>query len=117
MASNRTAVRRGTTPAHLSTQPKSIISVEDWEAKAPLGDLETRSVNLIKAASERAPLPLKVASSTERFSVAYLMHPSSAQMVQGLPVHPRQSNATELFPTLDREPHNPAQRPHVQQHL
>lgn len=67
MASNRTAVRRGTTPAHLSIQAKPIISVEDWEAKAPLGDLETRSVNLIKAAGERAPLPLKVAASTERF--------------------------------------------------
>ncbi|KAF9466887.1 Sec34-like family-domain-containing protein [Collybia nuda] len=68
MASNRPAVRRGATPVQVSTQTKSTVSVEEWEARAPLGELETRSVNLIKAASERVPLPLKVSTSTQHFS-------------------------------------------------
>ncbi|KAF5381998.1 hypothetical protein D9615_004200 [Tricholomella constricta] len=61
MASNRPAVRRGP-PCQLTSQPKHTISVEEWEAKAPLGELETRSIAAIKAASERTPLPLKFSS-------------------------------------------------------
>lgn len=41
------------------------ITLEDWELKAPLGDIETRSVNLIKAASERTTLPFKVCDDTQ----------------------------------------------------
>jgi hypothetical protein len=89
---SRSVVRRGTTTAHLSTQPNPSISVEDWEAKAPLGELETRSVSLIKTASERAPLPLKVAISTQLLPTTHLMHRSSAQRVLGLLDHPRQPN-------------------------
>jgi len=36
------------------------VSIEDWEAKAPIGDVEIRSVSLLRAASERIPLPFKV---------------------------------------------------------
>ncbi|EMD33046.1 hypothetical protein CERSUDRAFT_160557 [Gelatoporia subvermispora B] len=42
-----------------SPHPKRVINVEEWEAKAPLDDLEIRSVNVLKIASERRPLPLK----------------------------------------------------------
>lgn len=50
------------TPIHLplSPHPKSTISVEEWESKAPLSDLELRSVHAVKRASENIPLPLKV---------------------------------------------------------
>ncbi|KAH6906569.1 COG3 protein [Coprinopsis sp. MPI-PUGE-AT-0042] len=41
------------------TQPAPSLSVEEWESKAPLGELEIRSVNAVKAASEKVPLPLK----------------------------------------------------------
>jgi hypothetical protein len=34
--------------------------VEEWEAKAPLSDLEIRSINLVKSANEKVPLPVKV---------------------------------------------------------
>lgn len=34
--------------------------MEEWEAKAPLGEVELRSVNLVKAANEKTPLPSKV---------------------------------------------------------
>jgi hypothetical protein len=36
--------------------------MEEWEAKAPLGDVQLRSIAAVKAASERLPLPLKVRS-------------------------------------------------------
>ncbi len=38
----------------------STVNVKDWEAKAPLDDLELRSIGLVKTASETLPLPLKV---------------------------------------------------------
>lgn len=54
--------RRGGAPAPLplTPHPKPTISVEEWEAKAPLSDLHLRSINAIKLASEKVPLPLKV---------------------------------------------------------
>jgi hypothetical protein len=54
--------RRGGAPTSLSLtpQPKLTISVEEWEAKAPLSDLHLRSINAIRLASEKVPLPLKV---------------------------------------------------------
>ncbi|PCH35965.1 Sec34-domain-containing protein [Wolfiporia cocos MD-104 SS10] len=56
MASS-TASKRALAPTSLTPYAKPIITVEEWEAKAPLGDVETRSVALVKAASERAALP------------------------------------------------------------
>lgn len=50
-------------PANLNTltpHPKPVISVEEWEASAPIGDIEVKSVNRVQAASERAALPPKV---------------------------------------------------------
>ncbi|TRM70359.1 Sec34-like family-domain-containing protein [Schizophyllum amplum] len=57
---SRGASRRGTPTISLTTKPKPNISVEEWEAKAPLGEIEIRSVGAVKAASERVPLPPKV---------------------------------------------------------
>ena len=36
------------------------ISIEEWEGKAPLSDVETASVNVLKLACERVPFPAKV---------------------------------------------------------
>lgn len=58
MASSRPAQRRG--PPQLTTQTKNTLSVEEWEAKAPLSDLEIRSINLVKSANEKVPFPVKV---------------------------------------------------------
>ena len=60
MTSNRVGHRRGGAPTTLSLHPKSALSVEEWEARAPLGDLEIKSVNALKLAGEKVPLPLKV---------------------------------------------------------
>jgi len=43
-----------------SPHVKPAITMEDWEAKSPLGDLEVRSVNVLKGACEERKLPLKV---------------------------------------------------------
>ncbi|CDO75690.1 hypothetical protein BN946_scf184585.g3 [Trametes cinnabarina] len=48
-------------PPNLGTanpQPKPI-SVEEWEAAAPIGDVEAKSVSYVQAASEKAALPPK----------------------------------------------------------
>jgi hypothetical protein len=68
MTSNRP--RRKSQTLTLYTLPasasKQFINVEEWEAKAPLGDLEIRSINAIKAAAEKVPYPLKVTILTFR---------------------------------------------------
>ncbi|TFK18300.1 Sec34-domain-containing protein [Coprinopsis marcescibilis] len=56
-------------PSALKSQQSSgasvPLSVEEWEANAPLTDLQIRSVNAIKAASENAPFPLKFVADRE----------------------------------------------------
>ena len=56
------ATRRPTTTTAV-TLPKPTLNLEEWETKAPLGELETRSVSLLRAVSERSTLPVKVCSS------------------------------------------------------
>ncbi|PSS38005.1 hypothetical protein PHLCEN_2v145 [Hermanssonia centrifuga] len=51
--------RRQTPATPVVPQSRPVINLEEWETRAPLGDVETRSVNLVKAASERFALPLK----------------------------------------------------------
>ncbi|KAH0584972.1 Conserved oligomeric Golgi complex subunit 3 [Termitomyces sp. J132] len=51
--------RRGAAPLQLAPQVKPALSVEEWEAKAPLGELEIRSIAKVKSASEHIPLPSK----------------------------------------------------------
>ncbi|KAG6900069.1 hypothetical protein C0993_003419 [Termitomyces sp. T159_Od127] len=53
--------RRSAAPTPLAPQVKPTLSVEEWEAKAPLDDDEVRSVAEIKLASEHVPLPAKFA--------------------------------------------------------
>jgi len=43
---------------------KQTISVEEWERRAPLSDLQSRSVANVMKAGEHVPLPLKVRIST-----------------------------------------------------
>jgi conserved oligomeric Golgi complex subunit 3 len=46
-------------PPHL----KPTLNLEEWEAKAPLSELQNRSVSLLKSASEHSALPVKVGKS------------------------------------------------------
>ncbi len=52
--------RRQTAAIPVVPQSRPVINLEEWETRAPLGDIETRSVNLVKATSEHFALPLKV---------------------------------------------------------
>jgi hypothetical protein len=51
------AVSRSSTPALniRSLHPKFTITIEEWEAKAPLGEVEVKSIAALKAANERRP--------------------------------------------------------------
>ena len=64
--------KRGTATA-LMPYAKSIITMEEWETKAPLGDIELRSVNLIKAANDKIPLPSKVCYVAVNFKLDFLL--------------------------------------------
>ena len=66
MASTRVPPRRIQTQTLPPTPAKLTISVEEWEAKAPLLDSAAKSINAIKAASENRPLPPKVRSRSVR---------------------------------------------------
>ncbi|KAG2055343.1 Sec34-domain-containing protein [Suillus hirtellus] len=52
--------RRAGIPAASTPRPKPQFTIEEWEAKAPLSDLALKSVAVVKSASEKTPLPLKV---------------------------------------------------------
>ncbi len=47
-------------PNGTPAQAKQTTSLEEWERKAPLSDLQVRSVAKVAKASEHIPLPLKV---------------------------------------------------------
>jgi conserved oligomeric Golgi complex subunit 3 len=73
------AASRSNTPAlNIRTQhSKSTLTIEEWEAKAPLGEAETKSVAAIKAVVEQKPaLPLSSARVSP-FHVPY----SSLQII------------------------------------
>ena len=52
------AASRSSTPAlHIrSPHPRNALTIEEWEAKAPLGDVEIKSVATLKAACEQTPV-------------------------------------------------------------
>lgn len=52
--------RRPANLASLTPHLKPTVTLEEWEALAPIGDVETRSVSFVQAASERSTLPQKV---------------------------------------------------------
>ena len=60
MAAPRAAQRRPQAPSSLSPHPKQMISVEDWETKAPLDELQARSVASLKRVCGERRLPFKV---------------------------------------------------------
>ncbi|KAH9987020.1 Sec34-like family-domain-containing protein [Russula compacta] len=76
------AASRSNTPA-LSIRtphPKSTLTIEEWEAKAPLGDAETKSVAAIKAAVERRPaLQLLTTAKPSQEHPASVSRPSTPQ--------------------------------------
>jgi hypothetical protein len=47
-------------PAASIPYSKPAISLEEWERKAPLNDLQVRSVAMLAKATEHVPFPLKV---------------------------------------------------------
>ena len=75
------AARRNPGTAPATPQPKPAITLEEWEAKAPLGDVETRSVNLLKAASEHAAF---IQSARIAARLAPAPHVKLASFVSGL---------------------------------
>jgi hypothetical protein len=56
----RPQVRRTPAVLPLSPHPKVGVSLEEWETKAPLDDLQLRSVEAVRIASQNIPLPAKV---------------------------------------------------------
>ncbi|GJE92841.1 Sec34 domain-containing protein [Phanerochaete sordida] len=78
------AARRQPVSAVPTPQPKPVITLEEWEAKAPLGELEARSVNLLKTASENAALPVKF-STTESGPSSRPASPSPRNRLLGTP--------------------------------
>lgn len=46
-----------------SEASKVAVTMEDWEAKSPLNELEIKSVNTLKDLCEERRLPLKVTDS------------------------------------------------------
>jgi hypothetical protein len=93
--------RRGVPPA-LSSHPKpATISLEEWEAKAPLGDLEIKSIDALKVASENIPLPLKVLYLSFCFPIILeRLVSSSTRVKQLLSARTHQSDANDLIQVL-----------------
>ncbi|KAH7888905.1 Sec34-like family-domain-containing protein [Phlebopus sp. FC_14] len=54
-----TTQRRTATPVLPAQQQRPQITLEEWEARAPLSDAALKSVAAVQAASENIPLPLK----------------------------------------------------------
>ncbi|KAK7436506.1 Golgi transport complex subunit 3 [Stygiomarasmius scandens] len=53
-------------PSTGTSTPVAHLSVEEWEAKAPLDDLQIRSVAVVKSRAENIPLPYKFTDNTQR---------------------------------------------------
>lgn len=60
--------RRAGIPAASTPRPKPQFTIEEWEAKAPLSDLALKSVAVVKSASEKTPLPLKISVNEDESS-------------------------------------------------
>ncbi|KAM5533738.1 hypothetical protein V8D89_012611 [Ganoderma adspersum] len=117
---------------------KPIVTVEEWEAAAPLGDVESRSVSYIQSATERSTLPLKFSveepGSSSRPStpiihakLGQLSRPSTPNIAASprLPashaLHPKQPIQTpqqfyDWFALIDRSVTH-SQEAHIRAHL
>jgi conserved oligomeric Golgi complex subunit 3 len=103
MTSTRVPPRRIQTQTLAPTPSKPTISVEEWEAKAPLLDSAMKSINIIKAASENRPLPLKV--SLELVTHGCMIYQPNAKFFPDDVLSSRPST-----PTI-RKPGGPSSRP------
>ncbi|KAF9011857.1 Sec34-domain-containing protein [Cyathus striatus] len=111
-STGRSTPRRGQ-PSATPIPQKLVISVEDWEAKAPLEDIEIRSVAAVKEASEHVPLLLKLTvddSGSSRPATPIprklLTGPSSASASGSRPSTPGSSRQTHAL-----HPKEPVQTP------
>ncbi|KAG5221580.1 Golgi transport complex [Salix suchowensis] len=120
MASTRSAPRRAPTnlssPSPSQPRPPTVISVEEWESKAPLGELQTRSVALIKEASEKLPLPLKARDASPSWLEQAIDQAGSSHAL-----HPKQPIQTleqfyDWFALIDRSVTH-SQEAHFRAHL
>ena len=68
----RPSTSRTGTPIASSSQTKHTISLEDWEAKAPLSDNELRSIAIFQKACEKKPLPYDVRNDLISFWFWYM---------------------------------------------
>lgn len=66
MTSRPSSRRAAAPPNTLSSQPRPVLSVEEWEAKAPLDEIQNRSVASVKVAVDNVPYPLKFSSDDIR---------------------------------------------------
>ncbi|KAI6040227.1 Sec34-like family-domain-containing protein [Pisolithus marmoratus] len=83
MSTAKSAAQRRTGDSVIPARPPTVqISLEEWEARAPLSDLALKSVAAVQAASEQPPLPLKLHKSSiahtdaSRPSTPSLRHPA-----------------------------------------
>ncbi|KAI0784704.1 Sec34-like family-domain-containing protein [Abortiporus biennis] len=112
MASGR---RTAGTPIPPTPYAKPTISMEEWEARAPLDEIETRSVNLVKAAGEQSTLPSKfsvddpnVPSRPSSPAIRNKLYPISRPTT---PSHSAAQSATRLASTHPLHPKYPIQTP------
>ncbi|THH31401.1 hypothetical protein EUX98_g2790 [Antrodiella citrinella] len=109
--------------ANLIPHAKSVISVEEWEAKTPLGDVETKSVHVVKKASEHTPLPQKfsgddpnIPSRPSSPALRNKLHPGLVASSSSRPSTPNPFNSPHInnsrAPTLHAlHPKHPIQTP------
>ncbi|KAI0044273.1 Sec34-domain-containing protein [Auriscalpium vulgare] len=89
------------------------MTMEEWEAKAPLSEVELKSVAAVKAASEKPTLPFQFASDEAGPSrpstplARVKMAPGSRPSTPGLPA----SRSQPLGPTHALHPKQPVQTP------
>ena len=98
MTSNRVPHRRVVTPSSINPHPKQIISLEEWESITPLGEIQLKSINALKSATEKVPLPLKFSleeGPASRPSTPVLLSHSRPST----PTHRLPSSHHSLYPT------------------
>lgn len=111
MSTAKSAVQRRTgdsaVPAH---PPTTQITLEEWEARAPLSDLALRSVAAVQAASEQPPLPLKSSipdTDASRPSTPSFRHPAKLGSRPSTPL----PAATRALASHALDPKQPIQTP------
>ncbi|RXW24322.1 hypothetical protein EST38_g1510 [Candolleomyces aberdarensis] len=84
------------------------LSVEEWEAKAPLSDLETRSVSAVKTASEKIPYPLKFTKDDDDLEDDGGEEHESASSRSATPINVRFASSRPSTPSITSPLHRTA---------